>query len=238
MKNVTLIVEKRDEKEIRKNASSKLGRLGYIPAVMYGLKKKPESIKVEKKELVKLLKGHSISSIIFDVHLDEKSKEKNTVIIKEYQRDPISSELVHLDFLRIQMKAKIETSVPINIVNEDIAIGIKESGGVLQHGLRELNIFCLPADIPEHIDYDIKDLGMNEIVRIENVDIEEKIQILNGPSEVIVSIIPPTELKEEEPVTEEEGEEEMEEPELVGKEKSEEQAEGETEAKQEKPKEE
>ena len=79
---------------------------------------------------------------------------------------------------------------------------------------------------------------MNEIVRIENVDIEEKIQILNGPSEVIVSIIPPTELKEEEPVTEEEGEEEMEEPELVGKEKSEEQAEGETEAKQEKPKEE
>ena len=87
-------------------------------------------------------------------------------------------------------------------------------------------------------DYDIKDLGMNEIVRVGNIEIDEKIKILNDPSEVIVSIIPPTELKEEELITEEEGEEEMEEPELVGKEKPEEEAESKTEEKQEKPKEE
>lgn len=235
MKNVALKVEKRKNEEIRKNAASKLGRTGYIPAVMYGLAKKPESIKVERKRLVKLLKGHNISSVIFDLHLDEKSKDKDAVIIKEYQRDPITSELIHLDFLRIQMKKEIETTVPISILNDDIAIGVKDSGGVLQHGLRELNISCLPADIPEHIDYDIKDLGMNEIVRVENIEVDEKIRILNDPSEVIVSIIPPTELKEEEIVTEEEGEEEAEEPEVVGKEKPEEEAEGEAENKQEKP---
>jgi large subunit ribosomal protein L25 len=205
---------------------------------MYGLEKEPESIKVERKGLIKLIKGHNISSIIFDVNLDQKSKDKDSVIIKEYQRDPISNELIHIDFLRIQMKKEIETTVPINIINDDIAIGIKDMGGVLQHGLRELNILCLPADIPEKITYDIKELQMNDIVRVENIKVDEKIKILNDPSEVIVSIIPPTELKEEDLVTEEEGEKEMEEPELVGEQKEEEAAEGETEGKQEKAREE
>ena len=128
------------------------------------------------------------------------------------------------------MKKEIETSVPVKILNEEIASGIKEDGGVLQHGLRELHIICLPADIPENIEYDIKDLGMNEIIRVENIEIEEKIRILNDPSEVLVSIIPPTELKEEELAPEVEGEEGeegeeveegAEEPELIGKKKPE-----------------
>ena len=98
MKNIALKVEKRNEKEIKRNAASKLGRMGYIPAVMYGLAKKPESIKVERKELVRLLKGHSISSVIFDLHIDDKSKDKDAVIIKEYQRDPITNELITFDW--------------------------------------------------------------------------------------------------------------------------------------------
>jgi large subunit ribosomal protein L25 len=128
---------------------------------------------------------------------------------------------MHLDFLRIQMKKEIETSVPIRILNEEIAIGIKDGGGVLQHGLRELNISCLPADIPENIIYDIKDLDMGIAIRVEDIEVSEKIKILNGPREVIVSIIHPTQLKEEDLVTEEEEgeEEEAEEPELIGKEK-------------------
>ncbi len=234
MKNIALKVEKRVEKEVKNNTARKLDRAGYLPAVMYGLKKEPASIKIERKKLTSLLKGHSISSVIFDIQLDEKSKDKEAVIIKEYQRDPISREIIHLDFLRIQMEKEIETVVPVRIINEDIAVGIKESGGVLQHGLRELHIFCLPGNIPEKIDYDIKDLGMNEIIRVEDVEIDEKIKILNDPSEVIVSIIPPTELKEEELVTEEEAEEEMEEPEIIGEKKPEEEGEAETGDKQKK----
>lgn len=228
MKNIALKVEKRNEKEVKNNTARKLDRAGYLPAVMYGLKKEPASIKVERKELTSLLKGHSISSVIFDIQLDGKSKDKEAVIIKEYQRDPISRKIMHLDFLRIQMEKEIETVVPVRIINEDIAVGIKENGGVLQHGLRELRILCLPGDIPEQIDYDIKDLGMNEIVRVESVEIDEKIKILNDLSEVIVSIIPPTELKEEDLVTEEEAEEEMEEPEIIGEKKPEEEGEAET----------
>jgi len=179
------------------------------------------------------------ASYRLDVSLDGKGKDKDSVIIKEYQRDPISNELRHLDFLRIEMKKEIETSVPISILNSDIAVGIKDMGGVLQHGLRELDISCLPSDIPEHIDYDIKDLEMNVIIRVENIEVGDKVRILNEPSEVIVSIIPPTELKEEEPAAGEAGEEEMEEPELVGREKpGEEDAGGEAQGQQKKGREE
>jgi len=227
MKNIDLQVEVRNEDEMKSKISRKLALVDYIPAVIYGLEKKPVSIKVKDKEISKLLKGHNISSVIFDIHLDQDDKDKEAVIIKEYQRDPISRKLRHLDFLRIQMKKEIETSVPVRILNEEVAIGIKEDGGVLQHGLRELHIVCLPADIPEYIGYDIKDLGMNEIIRVENIEVDEKIRILNDPSEVLVSIIPPTELKEEELEPEIEGEEGeeveegAEEPELIGKKKPE-----------------
>jgi large subunit ribosomal protein L25 len=227
MKNIDLQVELRNEEELKSRISRKLALVDYIPGVIYGLEKKPVSIKVKNKEISKLLKGHNISSVIFDIHLDQDGKDKDAVIIKEYQRDPISRKLRHLDFLRIQMKKEIETSVPVRILNEEVAIGIKEDGGVLQHVLRELHIVCLPADIPEYIGYDIKDLGMNEIIRVENIEVDEKIRILNDPSEVLVSIIPPTELKEEEveEIEGEEGEEGeeveegAEEPELIGKKK-------------------
>ena len=171
MKNIDLQVEVREKKELRKKISRKLAQLDYIPAVMYGLEKDPISVKVKRKEISKLLKGHNISSVIFDIQLEKGAKDKEAVIIKEYQRDPISRELRHLDFLRIQMKKEIETTVPVKILNEEIAIGIKEEGGVLQHGLRELHIVCLPADIPESIEYDINYLGMIEFIRVENIEI-------------------------------------------------------------------
>jgi len=225
MKNIALKVEERNEKEVKNNTARKLDRSDYLPAVVYGLKKEPKIIKIKRKELTTLLKGHSISSVLFDLQVGEKSKKKEAVIIKEYQRDPISRKLMHLDFLRIEMEKEIDTIVPIRILNEEISIGIKDDGGVLQHGLRELRISCLPADIPENIEYNIEELGMNEIIRVENVEVEKKIRILNDPSEVIVSIIPPTELKEEDLVTEEEDEEGMEEPEVIGEKKAEEEGE-------------
>ncbi|MCK5461927.1 MAG: hypothetical protein KAI95_02885, partial [Bacteroidales bacterium] len=93
MKNIELQVEIRDKKELKSKVSRKLALLDYIPAVMYGLEKDPVSIKVKRKEISKLLKGHNISSVIFDIHLEKGAKDKEAVIIKEYQRDPISREL-------------------------------------------------------------------------------------------------------------------------------------------------
>ncbi|MBA7566545.1 hypothetical protein ES708_08236 [subsurface metagenome] len=179
----------------------------------------PGSIKIRGKEFKGLLKGRSIYSLIFDMHVDgAKKNKKETVLIKEFQRDPITREFLNVDFLRIQMEKEIETTVPIHIINEEVAVGIKEGDGVLQHGLRELHISCFPADIPEYIEYDIKNLDMGVAVRISDINISDKIKILNDPEEVVVSIIQPTQLKEEE-VVEEGAEEEIAEPEVIGKEK-------------------
>lgn len=235
MENIVLTVEKRDKSEIKSDASRKLVAKNYIPAVIYGLKKDPISIKVKEKEFKSLLKGKSILSMIFNMQVDgSKKNSKETVLIKEFQRDPITREFIHLDFLRIKMENEIETSVPIHVINEEIAIGVKEGGGVLQHGLRELHISCLPKDIPEYIEYDIKNLDMGIAIRVSDILVPSGVKILNDPEEVVVSIIHPTQLKEEELVTEEEAEEEeMVEPEVIGKEKEEPEEEG-----RERPKEE
>ena len=222
MENIALLVEKRDESEVKNKASRKLKHKNYIPAVMYGLKKEPVSIKIKEKEFKDLLKGRSIYSLIFDMHIDGAKKDKKeTVLIKEFQRDPISRRFLHVDFIRIQMEKEIETSVPIHIINEEIALGIKDGGGVLQHGLRELHISCLPADIPEYIEYDIKNLDMGIAIRVSDINIFDKIKILNDPEEVVVSIIHPTQLKEEELAPKEEAAEEITEPEVIGREKEE-----------------
>ncbi|PIU29218.1 MAG: 50S ribosomal protein L25 [Candidatus Hydromicrobium americanum] len=221
MENIALAVEKRNDSEIKSNASRRLRNKNYIPAVVYGLKEEPVSVKIREKEFKGLLKGRSIYSLIFDMHIDgAKKNKKETVLIKEFQRDPITREFLNVDFLRIQMEKEIETTIPIHIINEEVAVGIKEGGGVLQHGLRELHIYCFPADIPEYIEYDIKDLDMGVTVRVSDINISDKIKILNDPEEVVVSIIHPTQLKEEELVTEEEAEEVVE-PEVIGKEKEE-----------------
>ncbi|MBM3701523.1 MAG: 50S ribosomal protein L25 [Actinobacteria bacterium] len=219
MENIALAVEKRNDSEIKSNASRRLRNKHYIPAVVYGLKEEPVSVKIREKEFKGLLKGRSIYSLIFDMHIDgAKKNKKETVLIKEFQRDPITREFLNVDFLRIQMEKEIETTVPIHIINEEVAVGIKEGGGVLQHGLRELHISCLPADISEYIEYDIKDLDMGVTIRVSDINISDKIKILNDPEEVVVSIIHPTQLKEEELVTEEEAEKVVE-PEVIGKEK-------------------
>ncbi len=222
MENIALAVEKRNDSEIKSKASKRLRNKHYIPAVVYGLKEEPASIKIREKEFKDLLKGKSIYSLIFDLHIDgAKKNKKETVLIKEFQRDPITREFLNVDFLRIQMEKEIDTTVPIHIINEEVAVGIKDGGGVLQHGLRELHISCFPADIPEYIQYDIKELDMGVAVRVSDINISDKIKILNDPEEVVVSIIHPTQLKEKELVAEEEAEEEVVEPELIGKEKEE-----------------
>ncbi len=222
MENIVIEVEKRSEKEIKNKVSKKLKTKNYIPAVVYGLKKDPVSIKLKEKEFKDIIKGKSIYSGIFNLKIDGSGKgSKETVLVKEFQRDAITREFLHIDFLRIKMEKEIETTVPIHILNEEISIGIKEKGGVLQHGLRELHISCLPADIPDYIGYDIAGLDMGSAVRVSDINVSDKIKILNDPEELVVSIIHPTQLKEEEEEEEEEVEEEVEEPEVIGKGKEE-----------------
>ncbi|MGM0365230.1 MAG: 50S ribosomal protein L25 [Actinomycetota bacterium] len=213
MESLSLTVDKRDEKELGNNAAGRLRRKNFIPAVLYGLAREPMSVKVDVKDFSGIIKGKGTANLIFDLSIG-KSKKKEAVILKDMQRDPITRDFLHIDFLRIEMKKEVETQVPIHILNEQIAAGIKEEGGVLQHSLRELHVACLPRDIPESIDFDIKELKIGDTVRVEDLQAGDNIRVLNDPQEVIISIIHPSQLIEEEV----EEEVEAEEPELIGKE--------------------
>lgn len=220
MENLVIKVNKRNQEELKKNASRRLRKEGYIPAVLYGLNLEPVCIKVNSKQLKDLLRGKGITNVIFDVVVSENGNHKETAIIKEIQRDIISREILHLDFMRIEMEREVETMVPIVIIGEEEAIGVKEQGGVVQHGLRELHIACLPKDIPDKIEYNISDLKMGDVVKVSDLKVSGNVKVLSHPEEVIVSIIHPTRLREE--VTEEvEEEEATREPEVIGKEKKE-----------------
>ncbi|MFO7928549.1 MAG: 50S ribosomal protein L25 [Candidatus Humimicrobiaceae bacterium] len=235
METLKLTVDKRGKEELKNNASRRLRRANFIPAVLYGLKKDPVSIKVGAKKFKEILRSKGTLNLIFDISIDN-SKKTESVILKDMQRDPISRDFLHLDFLRIEMEKEVETSVPIEIINDDIAIGVKEEGGVIQHSLRELHVSCLPRDIPDSISYDIQELKIGDSIRVGDIEVEDNIKVLNDPNEVVVSVIHPSQLIEEE----EEVEEVEEEPEIIGREKEEEAPVSEEEAKEpeETPKEE
>ena len=218
MSNVSLKVEIRSKEELKNNSSRRLRAGGFIPATIYGQAEEPRSIKIDSKQLKEILKGKSTASSIIEMTMSIGGKNKKEItIIKDTQKNPFTHEFMHIDFYRIQMEKEVETTVPVVILNEEESIGVKEEGGVVQHGLRELHIACLPMQIPERITYDIIDLKMGHIIKVSDLIIGSDVRVLNHPEEIIVSIIHPTHLVVEEVAVEEE--EAAAEPEVISKEK-------------------
>jgi len=218
MSNVSLKVEIRSKEELKNNSSRRLRAGGFIPATIYGQAEEPQSIKIDSRQLKEILKGKSTASLIIEMTMSIGGKNKKEItIIKDSQKNPFTHEFTHIDFYRIQMEKEVETTVPVVILNEEESIGVKEEGGVVQHGLRELHIACLPMQIPERITYDIIDLKMGHIIKVSDLIISSGVRVLNHPEEIIVSIIHPTHLVVEEVAVEEE--EAAAEPEVIAKEK-------------------
>jgi len=214
MSNIAIKAEKRSKDELKKNAAGRLRSSGYVPGTIYGLAQEPLSIKVNRQEFKEIIKGRSIANLILDMNIKADGKEKKEIaLIKEIQKHPISFDYVHIDFIRIEMKTEVEASVHVSILNEEQSVGVKEESGVVQHGLRELHVSCLPSEIPEKIVIDIKDLRMGHHIKVSDLVLKDSIKVLNGPDEVIVSIIHGT-YAAAEPVAVI-GEEEADEPALV-----------------------
>jgi large subunit ribosomal protein L25 len=190
MSNVAIKAEKRNGEELKRSAAGRLRAAGYIPGTIYGLSQEPLNIKLSRVEFKEIIKGKSLNNIILDMHVKADGKEKKeTALIKEVQQNPMNLEYLHIDFMRIEMKTEVEASVHVSIINEESSIGVKVENGVVQHGLRELHISCLPSDIPDRIEYDIKDLSIGHIIRVSDLVLKDGIRVLNNPEEVIVAIV-------------------------------------------------
>jgi len=186
-------------------ASRRLRREGQIPAVIYG-KEAPVHISIDAKEFKTKIKNISESGLL-TIKIGKKSF---TVLIKDFQENPLKYELRHVDFFEITKGEKLHTTVSIALLHADSAAGIK-LGGILEQVLHDVDIECLPENIPESIICDISELGLNESLHVEGVTAPKGVKILTDSHRTIVTI---TSLKEE--VVEEEEEEVEEEVEVIG----------------------
>lgn len=182
-------------KECGTRAARRLRRSGMIPAVMYGASKETISLTVNPKDLTTILQSETGHNSIFTVEIEGRGKQ--TVMIKDWCFEPVKSVLLHADLFRVALDKPLQVTVPIRTVGE--AEGVKLQGGILEIVLREIDIECLPADIPDHIDVDVTQLVFGTNIRVGDLPVSSKIKIL---SDVNLTVAHITSVKEEKPVAE------------------------------------
>ena len=210
---------KADVRETRgKNAARRLRSSGLLPAILYGPGAENVSLSLEKKDIFSILKSESGENTLFKVVFDS---EKRDVMIKDYQQDVVSDEVLHVDLIQVLMDKAIRVNVHIELVGE--AIGVKSEGGFVDFATREVEVECLPSDIPEQLTVDISELHLHQAFKVEDLDEIAGVKVTTDPNTALVLIQAPS---VEEEVVEEEAEEgeimaEGEEPEVIKKEKEE-----------------
>lgn len=157
--------------DMGKGSSRRLRRAdGQIPAIIYGGDKDPQPLTIIRKDLEKSLENESFYSQVLSVNVAGK-KEK--AILKDLQRHPARNSVIHADFLRIDDKVALKVNVQFHFVNEESSIGVKQDGGMVQHQVTEMEILCLPADIPEFLTVDMQDVELGQIVHLSDVVLPE-----------------------------------------------------------------
>lgn len=195
MSEVVLSATSRDD--TGKKIAKQLRREGKIPAIYYAHGEKPVPLFLDEKEAINIISG---STGLINLSIDDKKIKK--CIVKEIQFDPIKNTLVHIDMMGVRLKEKVHVSVPIVVIGE--SIGVKEQGAVMTQSIYELEVSCLPLDIPEKFEIDVTSLKVGDSIHVKDMHVD-KVDIVNDPDVVIVSVvssrgleIEPTEVEEEE----------------------------------------
>jgi large subunit ribosomal protein L25 len=214
----TLQLEKREGRG--KNEANRLRASGKIPAVVYGTRrdgKAPEgvAVAVDPKAVLKILRSESGANTLITISLDG---GESRVMLKEYQLDPVTHSLLHADFYQLAMDKAITVTVPILLKGEPR--GVKVQGGLLDFVTREVQVECLPTDIPEHIDVDVSELMLNQAIRLRDLPESPKWKPISEPETMLVHVVMPK--AEESAAAAAEGAPAAAEPEVIKKGKTEE----------------
>ena len=214
------IIVKAIQREGRgKNDSRRARRAGQVPVTIYGGEGEAVAALAPLSELAAILRSDSGRNTIFTVDIDGIGAAE--VMFIDRQIDPVRSRLVHADFKRLVKGEKIEATVPLRLVGEPH--GVREEAGVLEQIIREVEIRCQPRDIPEHLDVDVTNLGVHQVLHISDLPVTEGVEILADPDTVIATVS----VVKEEPVAVAPGVGEAPaEPEVIGKGKKEDEGEG------------
>lgn len=214
---MAIVIKSERREGLGKNAARRLRAQGFIPAVLYGEAMDSTPLVLNKKDIIRIMKLESGENTIFRVAVDG---EEYDAMIREMQVEPASDELLHVDLIRISMDKPIRVTVPI--VHRGDPVGVKAEGGFIDFVTREVDVECLPRDIPENLEIDITGLHIHQTFKVENVTPPPGVKILSDPGTVLVLISVPH--KEEEfpgEKPEEAVAEETKEPEVIKKERAE-----------------
>jgi large subunit ribosomal protein L25 len=214
---MSIVVKSEKREGLGKNAARRLRMQGFIPAVLYGEAKESVPLVLKKKDIIQIMKLESRENTIFKVAYDS---EKFDAMIKELQTDPTTDELIHADLIRISLDKPIRVTVPI--VHHGEPIGVKTEGGFVDFVTREIEVECLPRDIPESIGIEIADLHIHQSFKVENMTAPAGVRVISEPGTVLVLISLPHKEEEVFPgeTPEEAVVEEGKEPEVIKKERA------------------
>lgn len=157
-----------------KGASRRLRRAGYVPAVVYGGHAEPQSIQIEHNPLWHATQNEWFYSAILDLDVDGKVQK---VLLRDMQRHPFKAQIMHLDFMRVSENETLRAKVPLHFLNQEKSPAGKSAGVVITHELNEVEISCLPKDLPEFIELDLSDLKIGDIVHLSQIKLPAGVAI-------------------------------------------------------------
>ncbi|PDH31911.1 MAG: 50S ribosomal protein L25/general stress protein Ctc [SAR92 bacterium MED-G29] len=168
------ILQAKGREDTGKGASRRLRRLaGEVPAIVYGGKKNPAKIALTHKDVVKALENEAFFSSIISLDIEGASED---VIIKDIQRHPAKKIVLHMDFFRVSKTTVLQTKVPLHFINEDTCPGVKLGGGIVAHTMTDIEIQCLPKNLPEFIEVDMAEVDLGDIVHISDIVLPEGVE--------------------------------------------------------------
>jgi len=181
-----LVAEFRDDQG--KGASRRLRRTGKVPAILYGGKQEARAMTLDHARLILMLENERIYSTILSLKVGE---EKQAAVLKDLQRHPYKNQVLHIDFQRVLEDEKIRMRIPLHFLNEATAVGVKTQGGVVSHLRNDVEILCLPKDLPEFIEVDLQELGLGQLIHLSELKLPEGIdlpELIHGNDSAVVSI--------------------------------------------------
>ena len=202
-----LEVEARDQ--LGKGENRRLRRRGKVPAILYGGGQEPQAIMLEHVRLQRQMENQAFYTSILTLKLEGESQ---AVVIKDVQRHPFKRQVLHLDFQRILEDAKITLNVPIHFIGEELAYGVREQGGEITRLVTDVELSCLPKDLPEFLELDVSAMELNQLLHLSDVVVPEGVELTalaHDHDPAVISINPPRREEEDEVIEPLEGEEEL-----------------------------
>jgi len=180
-----VVIAKPREGKFNKNAARRVRAAGKIPAVLYGGGRDAVAVEVDPKQISRILFSESGHNTIFDVEVGKEPAAKAMIV--DWQREPIKDQLIHIDLKRIALDKLLHVSVRVKLLG--MPVGVKTQGGILDQVLREVEIECLPANIPSHIDVDVSNLELHSVLRVSDLPHSDKIKFLDDEDATVAHVV-------------------------------------------------